>query len=158
MEISMTFEQLRAQPNHTLFDPPVRVKAVKDLTWSDGLTTHVAARAGDRGKITQKTNAGFIVAFDKDVDTNGTCSTIRQVFDFGEHKAEDEIALEPVVTIVTIIDNDGGMRVMLRDKLDEGQKSALAASFSGYTIHFSETTFGASPYETDSDGVIDGNN
>jgi hypothetical protein len=81
------FDSLRALPVGEF--APVRVRAVKDLTWSDGKTDHPHAKAGDEGRLFARTGAGFLVEF---VGTG-----FRQVFDFQGEKelfrADDEIAL-----------------------------------------------------------------
>lgn len=67
----------------------IRVRAVKDLYWSDGKRKHWHVKQGDEGYIVARTAAGFLVRFDS--------GQIRQVFDFGLYKAEDEISQVPGV-------------------------------------------------------------
>ena len=66
---------------------PVPVKAIKDLFWSDGNNIHLHVKKDEIGVIYYRTNADFLVKFEKE---------IRQVFDFRgekEYRAEDEIVL-----------------------------------------------------------------
>ena len=63
------FDALRALPPGDV--PAVRVRAVSDLTWTDGVNTFTHAKAGDEGTLFARTAAGFLVRFD---------SGVRQVF------------------------------------------------------------------------------
>lgn len=83
------FDVLRALPVGDI--TPVRVRAVKDLFWSDGEKQHLHAKIGSEGAIVHRSGAGFIVKFDS--------GEARQVFDFQGtmppklYRAEEEIAL-----------------------------------------------------------------
>jgi len=67
----------------------VRVRAIKDLFWSDGKKQHLHVKAGEQGTLIARTPVGFLVRFDSE--------KVRQVLDFQgaakDFKAEDEIAL-----------------------------------------------------------------
>lgn len=83
------FDAFRSMPEGAM--DPVRVRAVKDLFWSDGETKHLHAKAGEAGTLVARTGAGFIVKFDS--------GEIRQVMDFQGtvpprlYKAEEQIEL-----------------------------------------------------------------
>lgn len=51
-------------PSGVAVSPPVRVRALKDTTWSDGVTDHPHVRAGDVGLVVSAAACGFITHFD----------------------------------------------------------------------------------------------